>query len=338
MKSQLKKIIVLLICSISSSSFGQNPRPLLHELARCNVETVLLWESVEIDDHPIWSPDSKQIAINDRGHWRKLNIEEVFLTTADWLDHVIGQNISEVSETVSDLEVKQFTDTTIYGPRKVTTTNNGTIELRNSGFQTEFWVNNKKLWETGGDNCHSLALSPDENYVAFISEMNGLMVFCLTKKTLVKTLPNHVIQNGMAINKLAIGETDKAEKIWDKLILSNKEYSEPLFWKAYIQMSQNNQTKAISYLDQAIAVDSTVSNYYFIRAGIFQKLGKMDQAIENYQSYIKLRPTDLYGYYYLAELYQSIDDPSNACNYFKLAKKYHSVRAQKFIDELCENE
>ena len=142
----------------------------------------------------------------------------------------------------------------------------------------------------------------------------------------------------MAINKLAIGETDKAEKIWDKLILSNKEYSEPLFWKAYIQMSQNNQTMAISYLDQAIAVDSTVSNFYFIRAGIFQKLGKMDQAIENYQSYIKLRPTDLYGYYYLAELYQSIDDPSNACNYFKLAKKYHSVRAQKFIDELCENE
>ncbi len=35
------------------------------------------------------------------------------------------------------------------------------------------------LWKTGLENCHSLALSPDETLVAFLCELNGLVVFAV---------------------------------------------------------------------------------------------------------------------------------------------------------------
>jgi hypothetical protein len=35
------------------------------------------------------------------------------------------------------------------------------------------------LWTTGFENCHSLALSPDETLVAFLCELNGLVVFAV---------------------------------------------------------------------------------------------------------------------------------------------------------------
>ena len=35
----------------------------------------------------------------------------------------------------------------------------------------------KLIWETQGENCHSLALSPDNTLIAFQCELNGLMLF-----------------------------------------------------------------------------------------------------------------------------------------------------------------
>jgi len=32
------------------------------------------------------------------------------------------------------------------------------------------------------ENCHSLGLSPDENYVAYICELNGVVVTRLTER------------------------------------------------------------------------------------------------------------------------------------------------------------
>ena len=37
----------------------------------------------------------------------------------------------------------------------------------------------RTLFQTGGENCHSLSLSPDERLMAFICELNGLFVYRL---------------------------------------------------------------------------------------------------------------------------------------------------------------
>jgi len=332
----MKIIPAFFICILSNLSFGQFTRPLAYELERCDIETALIWSSTGIDEYPIWSPDSKEIAINIMGRWIKINLDEVILIQADWLDQTIGQNTSEIIESISESDITKFKDTTTYGPRKVTTKDGMTLELKMLGMRTAFLIDEKMIWITSGGNCHSLALSPDGNYVAFISEMNGLMVYSLDNKLLKKQLPKHVLKSNIAINQLIEGKTEKAEKYWDQLIESNKKFSEPFFWKAAMALANENDSLAIDYLDKAIAIDPAMSTYYFFKAMIYQHMGENDHAIEHFEAYINLKPTDLYGYYYLADLYKSMSDRANACKYFKLAKKYHSNRAQEFIDELCE--
>ena len=34
----------------------------------------------------------------------------------------------------------------------------------------------KIIWSSSGGNCHSLTISPDEKYVAYLCEMSGLFV------------------------------------------------------------------------------------------------------------------------------------------------------------------
>lgn len=326
---------LILMCLLTNVSFGQNLRPLSYEFERCNVETALIWTSQAIDEYPIWSSDEKNIAVNEMGIWRKISLQEVFFNEAKWLGNKIGQNISESAEDITETEINEYTKATIFDPRKIETKDGHIIELRMSGFQTEFIVDQKKLWQTGGDNCHSLALSPDGNYVAFISESNGLMIYCINKDLCNEQVPEYVKRSSKAINALLKGRIKTAQKIWNEIIQTNEHFSEPLFWIGLIELSNGNDSLAISYIDKAIAIDPGTATYYFTKASIYQLSGNTDRAIENYKMYIQVKPTDLYGYYYLAELYQSIGDNSNACEYFKLAKKYHSRRAQKLIDELC---
>jgi hypothetical protein len=56
-----------------------------------------------------------------------------------------------------------------------------TVELAKEEIGTVFRITKKGsqpviLWRTALENCHSLALSPDDKLVAFICELNGLLV------------------------------------------------------------------------------------------------------------------------------------------------------------------
>ena len=103
---------------------------------------------------------------------------------------------------------------------------------------------------------------------------------CLLWTELSRQIPSQVKQSNIAINKALVGEIDKAKKNWAKIIMTNEDYSEPLIWKALIPLQQGNDSIAINYLDRAIYMNSTVSGYYFTKAGILQKLGKPDLAIK----------------------------------------------------------
>ena len=55
------------------------------------------------------------------------------------------------------------------------------IELRQQDLGTQFVITPKGsksevLWTTDLENCHGLALSPDDKYVAFVCELNGVIV------------------------------------------------------------------------------------------------------------------------------------------------------------------
>lgn len=331
----MKALLILQLIFISSLTFSQMPRPLEYEIERHNIRTTLMWSSMGIDDHPIWSPDSRTIAVNEMGTWITINLDETIIQEADWHNKFIGLNASEVSEILDDSLIDVYKTATQHEPRKITAANGDVFELRMTGFRTAFYQNNKRKWLSSGENCHSLSLSPDGKYLAYIAELNGLMIYAIDKKSIKKNVPDYVKSSNTAINLAANNQLHKAENIWNLILKSHKDFGEAYYWKAVIRLSEGKKKESIENLNKVLEIDPEAWSIYFMLGAYYQNNDEPDLAIKNYEEYIRIRPTDLYGYYYLAELYQSIGEDEKACENFKLAEKHRSKRAKKKIEELC---
>lgn len=184
-------ILVILITAGCSSTKTLNKKVeisennLESELLRLNTETALIVQSQAIDEFPIWSKDADYIGCNIMGKWYKIRLTDIQLEDAKWRDHTIGVLISEdAGSEMTEAEVTEFQSNSNFQPREVTTSNDTKIELKMEGFSVSLIVTKKgakpkTLWTSGGENCHSLVLSPNEKYVAYLCEMNGLLIMSI---------------------------------------------------------------------------------------------------------------------------------------------------------------
>ena len=178
-----KNFYVLFLLSVISCS--NNKLSLESEMTRLNVNTAMIVRSQAIDEYPLWSEDSKFIGVNIMDRWVKLDLQNIKLSVAGWRNQDIGLITNE--NNISDLtnkELEQFNLCSKNGIRKVITKTGKEIELKLNGFSTSLIITEIKaqpttLWTSGMENCHSLSLSPDEKYVAYICELNGLLVMKL---------------------------------------------------------------------------------------------------------------------------------------------------------------
>ena len=153
------------------------------EMTRLKTETVLIVNSQAIDEYPLWSPNSDYVACNIEGKWYKFRMTKIELEEAKWRGQSIGiLTTKDAYSPLTDTEQKQFEKVSKFNPRKVTTNDGTKIELKETGDMSISLVvtkkreNSKTLWTSGGENCHSLVLSPDGQFVAYLCEMNGLLV------------------------------------------------------------------------------------------------------------------------------------------------------------------
>jgi len=167
------------ICTIAQDSTKST---LSTELSRLGVETVLIINSQSIDEYPLWSSNSDYIGCNIMGKWHKIRLTDIKLQEATWRKQTIGVLTTQdaISEMTKD-ETKDFKKVSKFQPREITTSNGTKIELKMDGFSVSLIVTkkgqeSKTLWTSGGENCHSLTVSPDEKYVAYLCELNGLLV------------------------------------------------------------------------------------------------------------------------------------------------------------------
>ena len=157
-----------------------NSKNLSTEMTRLNVNTALIVNSQAIDDYPLWSPNSDFVAANIEGKWYKFRLKNINLEEAEWHQNKIGVLISNNGASIlKERELKEFGKKVNSNGRRVTAAG-VEIELKLNGFSTSMGVtknNNKKiLWTSGIENCHSLSLSPNEEYVAYLCELSGLFV------------------------------------------------------------------------------------------------------------------------------------------------------------------
>jgi hypothetical protein len=181
-----RTIHVLITLSCSTYAFCQytpSNQGLKGELGRLGVDTALVLKSNAIDEYPLWSKAGDFIALNVEGKWVKVELGKVRLEGAKWrAGHSLGINVAKESVTsASDAEVKDWEERTKMYPREITLPNGTKVELKEADMSVSLVVTKKGskseiIWATGGENCYALTASPDGQFVAFLSELNGAVV------------------------------------------------------------------------------------------------------------------------------------------------------------------
>lgn len=334
----MKKLLLFFFLAAGTLLHAQASRPLVAELKRFDVNTVLLREGA-FDDYPLWSPDGRYVCANENGNWWvKVDLENVSLYPSTWLNRTIAGNSVETTDNLSEEERSQFTTTTKYDSRRIQTSRNDVIELvMNSNFSVTLLVNRMKVWSTNGDNCHSLSLSPDERYVAFISETNGLMLMDFANAyRIAKLSPQETCINNIYA-RLDRGQLFKGEKMLNKALADYPKYAPLWHLKSLIYLNKGDTGHAMTYLNTALLYDSANYNYIYYKSQLYFEAGKYDNALLWIGKYIALRPDCLYGYYRRGEILEKKGDTASACENYRLAEARHSKRAKQKLKGLCGN-
>ena len=156
-------------------------------MAHLGLRSALVVQSQAVDEHPVWSPSGKQLAVNIEGKWFQVDLDPFTLKPGTWRgNQPIG--VAEPPARLTPMPehtVNVWAKGRRWGPRMIETRGGTVVELRQGDdLSTAFIITKKNsspetLWKSELENCHSLALSPDERHVAFICELNGVIVTAL---------------------------------------------------------------------------------------------------------------------------------------------------------------
>jgi hypothetical protein len=186
------RVVALILAGMLLGGFLHSPllsagsdSALGSEMRRLNVRTALVLQSQAVDEHPIWSPQGDAIAVNVEKSWKQIDLRSIKLVEGTWHGKErIGVSASPRLAPIEAAEVKAWAKVGTTGPRKLVTKDGTSIELRQDDLSSRFVITKKgaapeTLWTSGMETCHSLALSPDEHFVAFLCETSGIFVTAL---------------------------------------------------------------------------------------------------------------------------------------------------------------
>jgi Tol biopolymer transport system component len=152
-------------------------------MRKLGVHTILLLQSQAVDEMPLWSPDSRFVAVDVEGKWYKLDTWAITaLGTAKWHGEEIGAVKDELRSNATAAQVNRWKGKSQNDPREVVSKSGIKVQLtqHEEDLSTSFVVSKgsrtRTLWTSGMENCYSPMFSPNEKYVAFICELNGVFV------------------------------------------------------------------------------------------------------------------------------------------------------------------
>ena len=160
-----------------------NVSNLFKELDKINSDLALIVPTQGIDEYPMWSKDGRKVAINMMGQWYSIDLTKITLQKGVLYNINIGMNNNESSVTVEE-NIENYIDTKLTDFREIKGKNSDIkITLDQINMSTQLVItrgtNKEIIWTTGLENQHSPILSPDEKFVVFIAELNGLILMRL---------------------------------------------------------------------------------------------------------------------------------------------------------------
>lgn len=181
-------MVAIMVLIAFTINLMQELKSLAEELNKLHTDTALVVPSNAIDEYPLWSPSGDYLAVNVMGKWHKVNLSQLSLQEGTWRGkRRIGviTSKSSVSEANAQ-EIEQWIKVTKFNPRVLITKAGTRIELRETELGTTLIIHRRnqkaqRIWASDMESCHSLVLSPNEQYVAFICESNGVVVMRLAE-------------------------------------------------------------------------------------------------------------------------------------------------------------
>ncbi|MCP3933256.1 MAG: hypothetical protein GY705_29650 [Bacteroidetes bacterium] len=185
MKNFILILMVVIITLCNGNLLAQDKgAPLDYELERLNIESALIVNSQGVDEYPLWSKDGNTLAANIMGQWFTVNLKDLVLAEAKWRKGKklgvlnSGFSVSKVESTeILPWKAHNREPTRFFKSKKETQ-----ISLKQNGFSTVFTIQirggqEEIIWTSDSENCHSIVPSPDEKFITFICEMNGVLVY-----------------------------------------------------------------------------------------------------------------------------------------------------------------
>lgn len=188
-------IIIVLISYFGSQKYStsitadsNNNQPISNieqQLVLTKSKYALLIQSQAIDEYPVWSKDGQAVYVNEEGQWKKILLSQVRLNSGIWRGDIpIGINSNKKSitiDTITQKELDTLLSLTPHDQRDLTLLDGTRVQLEQDLFSTSLKItlpgqSTHTEWTSGGENCHSIVLSPDKQYVLFQCELNGVLL------------------------------------------------------------------------------------------------------------------------------------------------------------------
>lgn len=179
--SSRMKLAVILTLGLVIPAHPQKNKSLESEMTRVHVQTALLVPSQAVDEFPVWSPDSNFLALNIEGKWFKLDTRNARLQEAKWHKQRIGI-IAGKPELVpiSSEEVAEWAKRVQHGDSEVKSDEGFKAEMQRGELSSSLVLfqgqRSTVIWKSDMETCGSLSLSPNGSYLAYICELNGVLV------------------------------------------------------------------------------------------------------------------------------------------------------------------
>ena len=169
-----------LILFLFGALSGINAQKSLKEkLVKFDNNTAIMFHRQDIDEMPLWSENSDYLGCNVSGDWVVFDLHKARFKKTDLGRYRVGilANLNVISFITDEL-VAELKESTNYDMRSITLPNSKTVQVKSDIYKSELILNDKVIMTLSG-NCHSLSASLDGKYLAFISELDGLIVMSL---------------------------------------------------------------------------------------------------------------------------------------------------------------
>ena len=171
----LNILVALIVTAQQLSKFEQ-------ELQKHNYSIALVVPSSEIDEYPLFSPNQKFLSFNVGGRWREMSLSKLQLTSATWLNKEIGFPDRVINNWfIPDKLQARYLKHTKTNPNRLVLSDSTVVEIKMEGLGSSLYITQsgdsaRKIWTTGMEPCFNLAVGVNQNLIAFICPMSGMLI------------------------------------------------------------------------------------------------------------------------------------------------------------------